>query len=170
MSEENQFALVRKPSSAVEKAEPGAKHVLSGMVTDALALAKRVQRPKPRIVVVDDEDWFLEMVERLIQSWFGEVTMLTFQNRDEAWQELLRADPDLLITDMNNDNVPGRTQYFGMSGWKMLPLLAEKKAKYPILVVSGSFSMEGVENKARQYAGPDLNVSFLAKHFTTEQL
>lgn len=136
----------------------------------------RLQKPRKsrplRIVVVDDEDWPLEMVERLIQNWFSEVTVLTFQNRDEAWQELSRADPDLLITDMNNDNTPQYLNFgmrFGMSGWKMLPLLAERKAKYPILVVSGSFLMEGVEDKARQCAGPDLNVSFLAKPFTTEQ-
>ena len=35
----NDFALVRKPSSAVEKAAPGAKRILSSMVTETLALA-----------------------------------------------------------------------------------------------------------------------------------
>ena len=34
----DRLALIRKPSSAVEKAEPGAKRILSDMVTDALAL------------------------------------------------------------------------------------------------------------------------------------
>ena len=34
MNEKNNFALARRPSSAVEKAAPGAKRILSGMVAD----------------------------------------------------------------------------------------------------------------------------------------
>lgn len=41
MNEKNNFALVPRRSGALEKAEPGAKHILSGMVADALALARR---------------------------------------------------------------------------------------------------------------------------------
>src|SRR5665213_933637 len=41
MNNENDFALVRKPSSAVEKAAPGAKRILSGMVADMLALVRQ---------------------------------------------------------------------------------------------------------------------------------
>jgi phosphotransferase system HPr (HPr) family protein len=41
---QNDYALVKRPSSAVEKAAPGAKRVLSGMVADALALAKEMSR------------------------------------------------------------------------------------------------------------------------------
>jgi hypothetical protein len=40
MNEKNDFELVRRPSSAVEKTAPGAKRILSGMVADALALRK----------------------------------------------------------------------------------------------------------------------------------
>jgi CheY-like chemotaxis protein len=95
------------------------------------------------------------------------VTILRFQHRDTAWQELLRVAPDLLITDMNNNNVPGCADYMGMSGWKMLPLLAKREVTYPILVMSGSFSMPGVESRARECAGPKLDATFLAKPFTT---
>jgi len=35
----NKFPLVRRPSSAVEKAAPGAKRILSGMIADTLDLA-----------------------------------------------------------------------------------------------------------------------------------
>jgi TPR repeat protein len=38
MNGRNNFALVRKPSGAVEKVAPGAKHILSGMVADTIAL------------------------------------------------------------------------------------------------------------------------------------
>lgn len=39
MNEKDNFALVPRPPSAVEKAEPGAKLILSGMVADTLAIA-----------------------------------------------------------------------------------------------------------------------------------
>ena len=94
-----------------------------------VASQPREVRP-PRIVVVDDEETTLMLYETIMRRFFRNAAFRAFQNRDEAWQELLRSDPDLLITDMNNDNVPGRTQYLGMSGWKMLPLLATRwKAK-----------------------------------------
>jgi len=137
---------------------------------DAVDRAGEIGMRPPKIVVVDDEETALILYATIVRRCFKNVILRTFQNRDEAWQELLRADPDLLITDMNNDNVPGRTQIFGMSGWKMLLLLAERRVKYPILVISGSFSMEGIESKARQFAGPDLNVSFLTKPFASEVL
>jgi len=174
MKETKNSALVPRPPGTLEKAEPGARRILSNMVADALALAKKGPPPSPRplrIVLVDDEDWFTEMVEMMIRHSFKNVSVRTFNDGDQAWQELLRADPDLLITGMNNNNVPAQLHrpYMGISGWQMLPLLAERKVKYSILVVSGSFSMEGVESKARECAGSDLNVSFLTKPFTLEQ-
>ena len=50
MNEKNDFALVRKPSSAVDKAAPGAKRILSGMVADTLALI-------PERVNAEIESW-----------------------------------------------------------------------------------------------------------------
>src|SRR5665213_2935110 len=41
MKDKNDFALARKPSSAVEKAAPRVKRILSGMVADTLALTKK---------------------------------------------------------------------------------------------------------------------------------
>jgi len=107
-------------------------------------------------------------MEWLIKPLLKEVTILSFQNRDTAWEELRRADPDLLITDMNNNNIPLRTEYFGMSGWELLPLLTARAVKYPILVVSGSFLMSGVESQARARAGPELNITFMSKPFTPD--
>lgn len=45
MNEKNDFALVRKPSSAVEKAAPGAKRILSGMVADTIILVESRANP-----------------------------------------------------------------------------------------------------------------------------
>jgi DNA-binding NarL/FixJ family response regulator len=131
MSKKSDFALVPRPPSALEKAEPGAKRVLSGMVADTLALAKkgspRSQRPL-RIVSVDDEEMRLEIVEVTVSAYFKGVTVQSFLDAEEAWQELLRTDPDLLITDdimgnLNGDEIVGR--------------LADRKVAYPIIVING---------------------------------
>ena len=50
MNEKNRFALVPRPPSAVEKAEPGAKRILSGMVADTIALI-------PARVHAETEGW-----------------------------------------------------------------------------------------------------------------
>ncbi len=153
MNEENDFPPVPRPPGALEKAEPGAKRILSGMVADTLALVKKVQRPKPRIVVVEDESVIMQFMESFIRDWFKDVALLLFSNSSEAWQELSQADPDLLIL-----QTP-------MEGQELLPLLAERKAKFPILVTSGYFG----EKELRQRAGPNLNVSVLLKPFSPEQ-
>ena len=44
MEEKNDFALVRKPSGAVEKAAVGTKRILSGIVADTLDLARKIAR------------------------------------------------------------------------------------------------------------------------------
>ena len=40
MNEKDNFALVPTSSAALEKAERGAKHILSGMIEDTLALGE----------------------------------------------------------------------------------------------------------------------------------
>jgi CheY-like chemotaxis protein len=125
--------------------------------SEANALAAQPRKTgSPRIVLVEDENWVLEMLEILIRDWFKNPTLLSFQDGETAWQELLRTDPDLLITDMNRN---------GMTGWEMLPLLAQRKVKYPILVQSG----QATEMQVLQCAGPDLNVTFLQKPWTAAE-
>ena len=113
-----------------------------------------LQTRPPRIVVVDNEDLCLEVFKPLIREWFKDVTLLLFSNSDEAWQDLEREDPDLLILDMV------------LSGPEMLPLLAEHKVKYPILLTSGSYT----EERMRQHADPNLSISVLSKPFSAEQV
>lgn len=131
MNEKKYFALVPRPPSAVEKAEPGAQRVLSGMVADTLALVKkgppRSQRPL-RIISVDDEEYRLELVEITISRYFKGVTVQSFQDAEEAWQELSRIDPDLLIT----DDIMGK-----LTGHEIVRRLADRKVAYPIIVHSG---------------------------------
>lgn len=46
MNERDNFALVPRRPGALEKAEPGAKRILSGMVADTLALVKKEPQSK----------------------------------------------------------------------------------------------------------------------------
>jgi hypothetical protein len=46
MNEKDAFALVPRPAGALETAEPGARRILSGMVADALVLAREGQPAK----------------------------------------------------------------------------------------------------------------------------
>lgn len=119
-----------------------------------------------RIVIVDDELMMVELIEIIIQQQFKDAKILAFQNRDTAWKELLRANPDLLITDLNNQNIPGQPGYMGMSGWKMLSKLAKRAVTYPILVFSGSLSTSSMKARACRCSGPKLNVTFMVKEFT----
>jgi CheY-like chemotaxis protein len=147
-NEKNDFALVPRTPGAIEKAEPGTKRVLSGMVTDALALVKKESRPKPRIVLVNDDAGLLQMMESLICDAFKEVVVLQFQNGEQAWQELQRQDPDILVTDMQRPDD-------SMDGWAMIPLLADKKVKYPVVIVSACSEFSTQNDLETSGAVPD---------------
>ena len=57
MNGKNDFALVPRPPGALEKAEPGAKRILSGMVADTLALVKPVRLDFPDGNAASVEEW-----------------------------------------------------------------------------------------------------------------
>ena len=58
MNEKNDYALVRRPPSAVEKAEAGTKRVLSSMVADALSLAAKEKTAVPsRKFRIGEYEW-----------------------------------------------------------------------------------------------------------------
>src|SRR5665647_434751 len=58
MNETKDFALVRRPSSAVEKAAPGAERILSGMVSDTLDLARKTASEEIRAADTQLEGWY----------------------------------------------------------------------------------------------------------------
>lgn len=160
MNEKDNFALVPRPPGALEKTAPGAKRILSGMVADTLTLAKQpppsMTRPL-RIVMLDDESMLLEVYEAIFRQWFKDVTLLKFGNAEEGFKELMRKDPDLLLTD---DMMPG------MNCLELLDRLAATKATYPMIALCGYFE----EHRIQEYANRGLNVTFLKKPFTPRQL
>ncbi len=107
------------------------KNTAPTLINEEKIASERINR---RIVIVDDEPMMLVLLETYIRvwlegrGWLEDTVVLPFQNGQAAWQELSQTDPDVLITDM---------QRFGMSGWEMIPLLAERNVKYPVLLVTG---------------------------------
>lgn len=162
MNEADNFALVPRPPVALEKAEPGARRILSSMVADTLALAKkeppRKSRPL-RIVMVNDETCVNETFDIVIrQWWFPDATVLSFDNAAAALEELSQTPPDLLITD---------DKMAGMNGEELCRRLLDKKVTYPIIVDS---PWEPTEQWVREFAGRGLNVSFLPLPFDVASL
>lgn len=51
MSEADSFGLVPRPTGPLQKVEPGAKRILSGMVPDTLTLVSREQSTNPVVSV-----------------------------------------------------------------------------------------------------------------------
>jgi DNA-binding NtrC family response regulator len=152
----NYYPLVRRPTNAVEKTSPGAKRILSRMVVDTLALTRNIQ--SPRIVCIDDEQHLLDLMAQVIKHHFSEATIVTFENSDAGWQELLRCDPDLLITDLV---MPG------INGLEILRRLVERKAAYPVLAISG---YPPAENAVREYTEKFSNITFLRCPYGPQQL
>lgn len=130
------------------------------------SLEKPVQPIK--VIHIDDEEFVLDIVGQMIRAnpAFRDVSVQSFQNRDEAWRVLSHTDPDILITDLCNDNVPGQTPNACWNGFDMLSILAARRVKYPIIVLSGSLSIEGYEYRAIQCAGMEVNVTLLQKPIT----
>jgi TPR repeat protein len=58
MNEADNFALVLKQPGALEKAEPGAKRILSDMVADTLDLARKTASREVRVADTQLENWF----------------------------------------------------------------------------------------------------------------
>jgi DNA-binding NtrC family response regulator len=152
MSGNNDFALVPRPPGALERAEPGAKRILSGMVADTLALAKkgppRKSRPL-RIVQVNDETGINESFAIVIRGFWPDATVLSFDNAVAALEELSQTDPDLLITD---------DAMAGICVSELCQRLLDRKVTYPIIVNS---SWGQTEQWVREFANQGLNVSFL---------
>ena len=127
MNERDNFALVPRSPGALEKAEPSAKRILSRMVADTLALTKKAT--SFRIIVVNDELGPIQSIKIILRKWFNkDTTVVTFDDSEKAWEELLRTDPDLLITD---DIMPA------LGGMEIVRRLADKKAAYPVILTTG---------------------------------
>jgi len=110
---------------------------------------------KPRIILLEDEPLLIKLFEFCIAEWFKETELLKFRNGDDAWQELSRKEPDLLIMDGTHP---------GLGGLNIMNRLTEKKAECPILLTSDFF-----EEYLESYTKHGLKTFFLPKPFGVKQ-
>jgi len=89
MDKNDNFALVPRPPGALEKAEPGARRILSGMVADTLALAKKGARPRPSFIALLGHEFFARIFEAVIRRELPEQYELKVYHFDRA-SELLK--------------------------------------------------------------------------------
>jgi DNA-binding NtrC family response regulator len=113
----------------------------------------------PRIVILDDEPTACDAIRMMLQLALPNAEILTFTNVEAALEELEREDPDLFTMDF---------QHPGMKGDKLLQLLAKRKVKYPVFVISAWGGM--IEQELLKPVAQGLNVTLLPKPFTHEQL
>jgi TPR repeat protein len=132
------------------------------MIADTLALVNKesFHNAKPlRIVLIDDEEWRLELWQEVISRFFHNVTAQSFQNPEKGWDHLSRTNPDLLITDDIMDYPMGFRGDTAnrFNGEDIVRRLAERKVTYSIIVFSG---WDGPETQqwVSEYAARGLNV------------
>jgi CheY-like chemotaxis protein len=91
----------------------------------------RGKRPA-RIVLCDDESFLREMMVMVIGMGFKDYELAQCSDGDQAWREICRQAPDLLITD---------SAHTGMHVQEMLHRLYRTSRFFPVLVCSGSLGL-----------------------------
>lgn len=110
---------------------------------------------RPRIMILEDEPQLIELFEMSIRDWFQEPEIISFANGNEAWMELSRQEPDLLIMDCSHP---------GLSGIEIMEQLAAKSAKCVILLTSELF-----EGSLKNVLDRGLKIAYLPKPFGVVQ-
>jgi len=100
---------------------------------------------------LEDEPALSRLFEQCLREWFGEIELVKFEDGGEAWQELSRTKPDLLILDWAHP---------GMTGEEILQQLALEQTRYPILLTSELF-----EQQLHRLSHHGLKLGFLPKPF-----
>ncbi len=141
MNKENNSALVPKTPVAIEKAESDAKRVLSGMVSDTLALAK-IELPRKAVfsvlTCIGDED-FSNAVKEMIQTHLAKTHDVSVTERFHAADiiEFVQQQPvDLIAAMVNNILIPNTAGENRLL--KAAELLGHLKAQYGVPVIAFS--------------------------------
>jgi CheY-like chemotaxis protein len=108
-----------------------------------------------RIVLLDDDDAVRDCLKIMIQSTYQWIEIAEFADGDDAWAELSRKTPDLLITDYKHP---------GMTCAELFARLAGLRKPCPVILATGYEEMPTTNPRL------SLNVEFLAKPFSAYQL
>jgi len=124
----------------------------------------------PRVVILDDEPWYLKMLITTICQAYPQAKIISFDDGDKALNDLTEQDPDLFIFD---DDHPG------ISGCEIAERLAARKVKFP-MIFAIEFRSDKEMSKLRLVplemflswfpASLKLNIKVLQKPFYPEEL
>jgi DNA-binding NtrC family response regulator len=148
MAENKNHSLVRRSSSAVEKAAPGAKRILSGMVADAHALAKSKERKKLRIVVLDDEEGPRESLRVIFKD---EYDLFLAEDGPTAIELAKQHDIDVAVLDILLAN---------MSGIEVLERLKILNPDIEVIMMTGFETNDTIRESLRLGACDYINKPF----------
>ena len=97
----------------------------------------------------------------MLQNEFKDAKILTFEDANEAMQEITREAPDLFTTDWNHLALPCP---------EMFRQLIAQGAKYPIFVISACGERIATDGRLREFTDAGLNVTLIAKPFRWEDV
>lgn len=113
-----------------------------------------------RIVLLDDDPAARDLVRSMLPLWFRDYLLVECTTGDEAWREITRHTPDLLITDH------GHTGY---SFEELLHRFYRSRSKFPILL-SSLYVGACPDLQQRLLAFPGYTIELLNKPFPLENL
>lgn len=103
----------------------------SGLVQRGLELIRDAQLKKQKVLVTDDEPWFLDSMKYILESWGYEVVIL--KSKIEALERLRLGEikPDLVTTDIASPD---------LSGFDFVRWVKELSPSVPVIVISGNLN------------------------------
>ena len=160
MNQKRPLALVPQSARDLLSLGAGAKSVLSSMVEETFAPARRKHSKTLKIVIVDEYEGSRTYYKLLISDWCKNVTILSFENPFDAMEELyFGEEPHLLITDILLNHMDGIGLIASLA---KLRDCARRRIEYPIFVIS-AFWTQGIEARIKDFTRAHLNVTYLPK-------
>jgi DNA-binding response OmpR family regulator len=126
-----------------------------GILVDLIEYRK--VRAKQTVLIADDDPVLMSLLDEFVKSEFPGMARQLAYNGIEAWDQLRRKLPSLLIIGMY---MPGLT------GAEVLKSLKTRRIDIPALMISGSVSSKEEANKLSGYRANRL--AFLRKPFKLE--
>lgn len=88
---------------------------------------------KVKIYIVDDESDILNNINIILKKYFDNAETQTFENGAEVYNQIIKDQPDLLITDIQMPKMDGLT---------LIEKIRSDGFNFPILIVSGHYSTD----------------------------
>lgn len=157
MNSENDFALAPRSLGAIEKAQPGAKRIITSIIADTLALVKKEPPAKPvfSVLTCSGEAGIVNAMKVIIQAQLDkayDVNVTDKNNAADMLKSVQERPVDLVVAMVNNILVP--TSVGEDRILKAVELLARLKAQYRIPIIAlSTFKPESFDLPAQLKLG-----------------